>query len=232
MTMPEHGKPIAWPGWLDIALEPRAYGAVIYQLISLPLGIACFTWLVVGLSLSLGLAVLGIGLLLGFGLIISVRGLALAQGRIAWGLAGLPTVDLPLLPLGTGFWDRFRALLSDPATWLSQIYLLLRLPLGILGFTSLICLISLSSASILVAGLQWASTNVGPDGLAHLQAFGSTLTFDPGDVDLPPFLFQMRSFGRITAVAIGVFGLVGSLHLALALTWLDGRLAKLLLSPK
>lgn len=230
--MTDNGQSIAWPGWLDIALEPRAYGAVIYQLIGLPMGIACFTWLVVGLSLSLGLAVLGIGLLLGFGLIISVRALALAQGRIVWGLAGMSGVDLPLLPKGSGFWDRFRSLLSDPATWLSQLYLLLRLPMGILGFTLLICVISLSSASILAAGLQWASTNVGPDGLAHLQAFGSTLTFDPGDVELPTFLFQMKSFGRVMAVAIGIFGLVGSLHLALALTWLDGRLARLLLSPK
>ena len=230
--MDAHTRTQAWPGWLDIALEPRAYGALIYQLVGLPLGIACFTWLMVGLSLSLGLAVIGIGLLLGFGLIISVRGLALVQGRIVWGLSGMPALDLPLIPEGSGFWDRFRALLSDSATWLSQLYLLLRFPMGILGFTLLICLISMSAACILAAGLHWASSNVGADGLAHVQAFGSTFTFDPGDVEWPTFLFQMKSFGRVIAVATGILGLLGSLHLALALTWLDGRLAKALLSGR
>ena len=222
----------AWPGWLDIALEPRAYGALIYQLVGLPLGILGFTWLVTGLSLSLGLSIIGLGLLLGFGFVISVRGLALAEGHLVWNLSGMPSTEMPLIPEGNGFWGRFRALLVDPATWLSQVYLLLRLPMGILGFTLLICLITLSSACILAAGLHWASTQVGADGLAHVQAFGSTFTFDPGDVELPASLFGMGAFGRVTAVAVGLLGLLGSLHLALALTWMDGCLAKALLSRK
>ena len=218
-----------WPTWLGIALEPRAYMALIYQLVGLPLGIAGFVLLVTGLSLSLGLAVLGIGLLLGFCLMILVRGLALTQGRIAWGLTGMTVLDLDIIPVRNGLWERFKALVLDPTTWLAQLYVLLRLPLGILGFVLMICLISLSSACILAAGLQWASVHVGPDGFSHLQAFGTTLTVDPGELDLPYFMLNMHTFGRVTTIAVGLCGLLGTLHLALGLTWLDGRLAKELL---
>lgn len=230
--MPPKTQSLPWPGWLEIAVEPRAYGAVIYQLLGLPIGIIGFTWWSTGLSLSLGLAVLGVGLLLGFGLLISVRAMAIAQGRMAWGLTGMPSIDLPVLPEGSGFWDRFKNLLAERTTWLSQLYVLLRLPMGILGFTLIICLIVLSASCILAAGLQWASLNVGPEGLAHLQAFGTALSFDPGEVELPSFLLNMHSFGRVTAVATGLLGLLGTLHLALALTWLDGHLATALLSRK
>ena len=63
-------------------VDPRTYGALFYMLLSLATGIFYFTWVVTGLSLSLGLAVLIIGIpfaVLFFG---TVRGLSLVEGRL------------------------------------------------------------------------------------------------------------------------------------------------------
>lgn len=231
-TMPSNSLSPSWPDWLGIALEPRAYGAVAYQLLSLPLGIAGVVWLTAGLGLSLGLAILGVGILLGFCLLASVRGIALLQGKIVWSLAGQASLDLSIFPDGSGFWDRLRRLLVDPTTWLSQLYVFLRLPLGILGFALLLSTILLSSSCILAAGVHWASHQAGPDGLATIQVFGAPFTFQPDDCEFPPFLLGLGGFGRLSLVAAGIGGLLGSLHLALALTWLEGRLARTLLSRR
>lgn len=223
-----NGAEARWPGWMEIALEPRAYGALLYQFLSLPLGILGFVWLSTGLSLSLGLAVVGIGVLIGFILLISVRGLALAQAYVACGLTHLGTARTPLVPEGTGFWNRYRVILLDPTTWLAQLYVLLRLPIGIIGFFLCLTLIMASAAVLGAALIPWAAGQVGPDGVAHIQAMGHTLTLEPGDVEWS--LVQLSPFARVTTFCAGLLGLLGSLHVALGLTWLDGRLAQALLS--
>jgi hypothetical protein len=62
--------------------DPRAYGALLYMLLSLVTGIFYFTWAVTGLSLTLGLAVLIIGIPFAILFFASVRGLALLEGRL------------------------------------------------------------------------------------------------------------------------------------------------------
>lgn len=230
--MASNTSPLPWPGWLDIALVPRAYLALLYQIAGLPLAIAGFSWWASGLGLSLGLTFIGLGIFLGFAFLVSIRGLALVQGRIAGFLAGQVPIESYAPLQGQGFWQTFKALLLDPGTWLAQVYVLLRLPLGLAGFTSVIALLSVSSSLILVAGLHWATSQVGSDGLAHLQAFGASFTFDPGDLTWPAGLAGMHGFGRVVVAAAGVLGVLGSLHLALALAWLDGQLAKVLLTPQ
>jgi len=56
--------------FLGIYDDPKAWGALLYMLISLVTGIVYFTWLVTGLSLSLSLAIFVFGLLfIGFFLV-------------------------------------------------------------------------------------------------------------------------------------------------------------------
>ena len=106
-----------WPGLLEVALEPAAYGALAWQLLGLPLGIFGFTWVATGLSLSLGLAVIGVGLVLGLAYLLACRGLALAGARVAAGLAGQAGPGADPVPAGPGFWNRLGQLLRDPASW-------------------------------------------------------------------------------------------------------------------
>ncbi len=125
--------------------DPKTWGALLYMLISLVTGIVYFTWAVTGLSLSLSFAIFVFGLLFAVFFTVSLRGLALLEGRIVEGLLG---VRMPRRPLffqkGITWFERLKTNLADKHTWLTLIYLFLQLPLGIIYFTLIVTLFSLS----------------------------------------------------------------------------------------
>ncbi len=123
-------------GFFAIALDPRAYGGLLYGLVALPIGILYFTWIVTGLSLSAGFAILIIGVPFTLLFIASVRIIALMEGRIVEMLLGqrMPR-RLPSDETVQGLWPRIGAMLKDRRTWSTMAYMLLQLPLGILYFT-------------------------------------------------------------------------------------------------
>ncbi len=74
--------------FFGVVIEPRAWGALLYLLFTLATGILYFTWTVTGISLSLGLLVLIIGIPIAGIFILSTRGLALLEGRMVEALIG------------------------------------------------------------------------------------------------------------------------------------------------
>ena len=141
--------------FFGIFADSRAWGAILYLLFSLVTGIIYFTWAVTGISLSAGLMVLIIGLPFAGLFILSVRGIGLVEGLIVEALLG---VRMPRRPLfhqkGMGWWQRFKQLVFDKHTWLSLVYMILQLPMGIISFTVLITLIAISLYSIALPILQ------------------------------------------------------------------------------
>ena len=108
--------------FFGVIAEPRTYAALFYMLMALATGIFYFTWVVTGLSLSAGLAVLIIGipfLILYFG---SVRVLSLVEGRLVEVMLG---ERMPRRPLyderGKPLLNRIGALFTDPRTWTTQL---------------------------------------------------------------------------------------------------------------
>jgi hypothetical protein len=133
--------------FLAVYDDPKAWGALLYMLISLVTGIVYFTWTVAGLSLSLSLAIFIFGLLFAVFFTVSLRGLALLEGRIVEGLLGVRMPRRPhFFPKGGGWFDRLKASLTDRHIWLSLVYFLLQLPVGVLYFTLIVTLFSLSLA--------------------------------------------------------------------------------------
>ncbi len=135
--------------------DPRAYASLFFMLFSLITGIVYFTWAVTGVSLSLGLIVLIVGLPF-FGLFVfSIQGLALVEGRLIEALLG---VRMPrragAAPRGKGLWGRFVARVTDPRTWTTLFYLILKLPLGVLSFTVFITLLAYALELMLIPLLQ------------------------------------------------------------------------------
>jgi uncharacterized membrane protein len=131
---------------LGVILDPTAYGALLYMLLSLATGVFYFTWTITGLSLLPLMLILVIAIPLAVVFIGSVRVLALIEGRVVEGLLG---VRMPRrLPAdasgGLGFWGRIKAMLTDARTWTSMLYLLLMLPLGTLYFSIAVTLLALS----------------------------------------------------------------------------------------
>src|SRR5271157_5008353 len=131
--------------FFGVVIEPRAWGALLYLLFTLASGIIYFTWTVTGISLSLGLLILIIGIPIAGLFILSTRGLALLEGRMVEALLGIRMPHRPLFSKqDQGLWGKFKALLLDKYTWFSMMYMLLQLPLGITYFTVFITLIALS----------------------------------------------------------------------------------------
>lgn len=133
--------------FLGVYDDPKAWGALLYMLISMITGIVYFTWTVTGLSLSLSFAIFVFGLLFAVFFTVSLRGLALLEGRIVEGLLG---VRMPRRSLffqkGIGWFERLKDNLADKQTWLSLVYFLLQLPLGVIYFTLIVTLFSVSIA--------------------------------------------------------------------------------------
>ena len=207
--------------FFGVAAEPRTYAALFYMVLALATGIFYFTWVMAGLSLSLGLSITLIGiplLILYFG---SVRVLSLVESRLVEVMLGerMPRRpqytdrDLPLL-------KRIGQMFTDPRTWTTQLYFLLMLPLGIAYFTVAVALLSV--------GLSLTLT-------PFVVLFGDVAM----NADIGPWVVlavedgrMMTSLGWATlplCVVIGLLVLFATLHLARGVGYLHGQFAKHLL---
>jgi len=196
--------------FFGVVLEPRAWGAFFYLLFSLATGIFYFTWVTTGVSMSLGLLVLIIGLPFTGLFILSVRGLALVEGRIVEALLG---VRMPRRPVfqqrNRGWWQHFKSIVSDKHTWLSIVYMLLQLPLGIFYFSLFIALISVSLSGIAMPIMQ--------------------LGFDIPVTNINGISYYLSGWLLPLVVIAGVLLGTATMHLAKALGRMHGALARSLL---
>jgi hypothetical protein len=142
--------------FFGVYADPRAWGALLYMFIAFVTGIIYFTWVVTGVSLSLAFSILIFGLLFALLFLLSARGLALIEGRIVEALLG---VRMPRRPLfgaqGMKWFERLKVLLTDRRTWLSLVYLVLQLPLGILYFSLTVTLLSFSIGLVIAPIVTW-----------------------------------------------------------------------------
>ncbi len=148
-----------WHRLFGVLIDPRAYSSVFYMLIGLPTGIFYFTWVVTGLSLSLGLSILIIGLPFFLLFLATVRALSLVEGRIVETLLGerMPRRADQTLPSGSWF-NRVKFWLTDIRSWSTLLYMLLRLPLGVFSFSLFVTLLALTASFFAVPILYMLST--------------------------------------------------------------------------
>jgi uncharacterized membrane protein len=103
--------------------DSRTWTALFYMLVALVTGVFYFTTVVTGLSTSMGLIFLIIGipfflLFVGF-----TRVLALAEGRLVEGLLGQRMPRRPLYPAkGVPIFERIKQMLVDRRTWTTMFY--------------------------------------------------------------------------------------------------------------
>ncbi len=196
--------------FFGVVIEPRAWGALLYLLFTLATGIIYFTWTITGLSLSLGLLILIIGIPIAGIFILSTRGLALLEGRMVEALLG---IRMPHRPLFTkkdqGLWGKFKALILDKYSWFSMIYMILQLPLGITYFTVFITLISLSLGLVATPIIE--------------LGFNLPMFTNNGS------LYYLNGWVMPFAVIAGILLFILTLHLTKVIGSLHGRLAKAML---
>jgi uncharacterized membrane protein len=147
MTPPRKIAQSGMGAFFGVFLDPRAYTSLFFMLLSLATGVIYFTFTVVGLSLSAGLAVLIIGVPFFLVFIGLTRVVSLAEGRLIEAMTGERMPRRPIHPSGTlGFWSRVGQMLKDRRTWTTLAYLILMLPLGIAYFVIAVVGLSLSLA--------------------------------------------------------------------------------------
>jgi uncharacterized membrane protein len=201
--------------FFGVFLDPRAYTSLFFMVLSLATGIFYFTFAVVGLSLSAGLAVLVIGIPFFLMFMALTRVLSLAEGRLIEAMTG---ERMPRRPVHqgspVGFWARVGLMLRDRRTWTTLAYLVLMLPLGIAYFVIAVVGLSVSLAFIFAPFVTLAN---------HIGWFG-----EPGQVYLSPA--WLGSFWGLTLlVPVGVLLLTLLMHLARGTGRLHAMYAKALL---
>lgn len=196
-------------GFFSIALDAQAWAGLLYALIALPIGILYFTWVITGVSLSAGLAILIIGVPFTLLFLASIRILALLEGRLIEMLLGkrMPR-RLPSDETVKGLWPRVGAMLSDRRTWSTMFYMILQLPLGITYFV------------VAVTGLALSL------GLATGPAIEVLFDVKIFFVNAPIDRFLDTPLGMAVGMIAGLLLFFLMLHLIRGITWLHARYAE------
>jgi uncharacterized membrane protein len=214
-TVPEVKEERRGRGFFGVIADPYAYGSLFYMVLSLATGIFYFTWVVTGVSLSLGFFILIIGIPFTLIFLWSVRALAHIEGRIVEGLLG---VRMPRrLPREAGssdtIWTRIKTMLADWRTWSAMLYFVIKLPLGIIYFVLAVVLIS-AAAALLGAPIE-------------------QLVFGRDAINIAEWpqlnRFLDSTIGLFILLPLGALAVFLVLHLARGIGYLHGRLAELLL---
>ena len=200
----------AFGRFFGVYADTRTYLALLYMLFALFAGIFYFTFAVTGVSMSVGFAILIIGIPFFLLFIGATRGLALVEGRIVEAMLGTRMPRRPLFPDRETPWlARIVDMLKDPRTWGTIVYLLLMLPLGIFYFVFAVVGLTVSLAMIAAP-------------IVMLLWHGHLIQID-GVVETPhPALLPLMSI-------LGIVLLTVTLHLSRGIGYLHGQVAKSLL---
>ncbi|RYG13970.1 MAG: hypothetical protein EON92_03805 [Burkholderiales bacterium] len=213
LRAPTAPKRTSFPGrFFGVIVDPRTYGALFYMLLSLATGVVYFTVVTTGLSASVPLLILVLGVPLLVVFLGLIRVLSLVEGRIVEVLLGERMPRRPLYSQrGKGWLERIKEMFTDLRTWTAMLYFLLMLPLGIAYFT------------IAVTGLA-VSVSLIALPIALLLGVGSHLFVDGMDL-----VYTSQPWEFLLCVLGGVVLLFVTLHVARAIGRLHGLLAKHLL---
>ncbi|MGD8456364.1 MAG: sensor domain-containing protein [Anaerolineales bacterium] len=193
----------------------QAYLNSLYLLLSFPLGIFYFIFLVTGLSVGIPLLIIWVGIPI---LLLVFAGWWLLaaferQMTMHWLKEDIAPMTKPQLE-DSDPWTRFKDYFLNPVTWKGLLYLFLKFPLGIFSFVVLITLTSLTVSFLAMPVLYQAFT-----------AFTPEIYFGGGAV------WYVDSINdALMATMIGVFLWPVTLHAINGVTWLHAKLAKYLLS--
>jgi hypothetical protein len=198
--------------FFGVFLHPQTYLNGLYLLLSFPLGLFYFIFLVVGLSAGIPLVIVWVGLLVLAGVFAAWWGFIVFERQLAiW----LLREDIPLTvrqnQTGKSLWQKVTAELRNPVTWKGLLYLLLKFPLGTFSFVVWVSLISLSGALLLAPFYYW------------VFPISINLSVRSG-----VWIISTLPQALLLCVA-GFLILIISMHILNGLAWVSGRFARVML---
>ena len=206
--MPKDTFPLG--NFFGVYTDARAWGALLYMLIAFVTGVFYFTWAITGLSLSVSFSLFIFGLPFALLFLLSVRGLALLEGRIVEALLGVRMPRRPLFTAkGLKWLERLKLLVLDRHTWLSILYMIIQFVFGTIYFVLFVTILSFSISFIAIPFLQEIL------GMGAIMNNGIRYYF-------PTWSYPLLIFG-------GVLLWTAFMNIARGVGQLHGRLAKLML---
>ncbi len=196
---------------LDLIFGPATDGStylnLLYLLMSFPLGIAYFIFLVAGLSTGISLLVIFIGI----PILIAILEISRGLGAFERGLArALLQVHIPAprsLQSQPGLLGRLKGLFTNTVTWKNLAYLGLKFPFGVAAFIVLVSSFALSIGLVL-----------------------TPLLYREIPLDVALWRIETKDEATICCL-IGVVLLLLCFHLVNGLAFLWGRFAQIMLGP-
>ena len=195
-------------GFFGIIIKKQTYKNMLYLLMSFPLGIFYFVFLVTGISLGIGLAIIWAGVFILSGVMFAANWLSVFERRLVISMLGKEIQELERKELTGGLFKKIFSSIADGKTWKRILYLFIKFPFGILNF---VLVITLVSTSIALIGTPFY-LQIGIDNI-HVNSIVRSL-FSSYPVLIP------------LGMAVGAFLLFISLHLFKGLAYLSEKLAK------
>lgn len=193
--------------------NPPLFGSLAFLLLSLPVGIAGFVFVVTTLSVGISTAIIWVGVpILALAMLMWRGGARLERQRVH-GMLGT-YIATPYRPVEGTVAQRWRTRTRDGATWKDMTYFLLMLPVGIAEFTLMVSF--------------WATS-------LWLVAMPLYYGFLPDEwspvIDDHPFLRVDTAFEALPWAAVGAILLAVTVALTKWLAGVHARFARALLGP-
>jgi len=197
--------------FFSVIAKSQTYLNMLYLLLSYPLGIIYFVFLVTGISLGFGLVITLAGIPLLVLMTFLWYWVGIFEARMTFSILGISAKpEKSSGPKQKTFLQKISKHLSSPITWKSLAYLLIKFPLGIVSFVFLVTLLSVSVSLILFPLAYYLIPNVD---LAVING-----------AQVITHVWQV-----IAISIIGIIFLFISLHILNGLAYVSGLLAKVLL---
>jgi hypothetical protein len=189
---------------LGVLVNPQTYRNLLYLLLSFPLGVFYFVFLVMGFSLGIGLAIIWVGVPILIAVLILSRVFANLERQLTSQLLNIP-IAVPKRITQGNYWQRAKALISNPVTYTEMFYLFSKFILGILSFTLVVSLLA-TSLGLIVTPFFWNQWN--------------------WDIGIPG-IWEVDGFSKAAATSVvGAILGIASLHFLNGLAWVYGEYTK------
>ncbi len=193
-------------GYFSALASPVTYRRMLYLLIGFPLGIFSFVFLVTATSVSVSLIIVWVGVPLLALSVLAWRAMADFDRHFTSAMLGVAIPRPPDPTVGvTGVMHKAKAIMTDVSTWRSFTWLMLRFPLGILGFV------------VVVLSIAWVLATI---------AFPLAIV---AGAEIEPSSSRLAGFWLLPVVGILLTPLFA--HFVNGIGVLQGQLARSLLSP-
>jgi hypothetical protein len=201
-----------WAKFFGVITEGRTWSSFLYLILSALTSLFFFMWALLGGTFSLFSLILIIGIPVTGLFLLSLRGIALMEGRIVEALLGVRMPRKPIfIDQGLSWRQKYKALATESTTWKAFIYVILHFPLAWLHFLIIFVMFGYSIKSALYPIWYW--------GLGR-----GLITFSQ------PFYPPAWSYPLVILVGILLFFV--SLHVATLMGKIHGRFAKFMLVRK